>query len=246
MSHLTNIQENLNKLISYKNINVQSREKWLKKTIKKIPSKNKILDAGAGELQYKKYCDHLRYTSQDFAQYDGIGDKVGLQTKTWNNTKIDIVSDIVNIPIKNNSFDAVMCIEVLEHLPSPELAIKEFSRIIKKKGKLILTAPFCSLTHFSPYYYSNGFSEYWYKEILKKYGFKIIEIKKNGNYFDYMAQESYRLSEMNDNYQKDKLPSMLIKIISLINVILYKTMSKKNKKSENLLYFGTHVLAEKI
>ena len=31
---------------------------------------------------------------------------------------LDIISDITSIPVSDNTFDAVMCIEVFEHLPN--------------------------------------------------------------------------------------------------------------------------------
>ena len=132
-------------------INQQNREIWLEEALKKIPTGSRILDAGAGELRYKEFCEHLNYVSQDFAQYNGEGDSKGLQTGTWDQTKLDIISDITEIPELDDSFDAIMCVEVFEHLPDPTLAIKEFARLLKSGGTLIITAPFCSLTHFAPY-----------------------------------------------------------------------------------------------
>jgi ubiquinone/menaquinone biosynthesis C-methylase UbiE len=169
--------------------NKLTRENWLKSTLEKIPSGYRILDAGAGELQYKKYCSHLDYVSQDFGQYDGDGDNKGLQTGKWDNSQLDIVSDITAIPEPDKSFDAIMCIEVFEHLPDPIAAIKEFSRLIKDDGVIILTAPFCSLTHFAPHHYYSGFNRYFYEKHLTENNFEIIEISLNGNYFEYMAQE---------------------------------------------------------
>ena len=43
------------------------------KTAGKIPEGARILDAGAGERSYERYCGHLMYVAQDFAQYDGVG-----------------------------------------------------------------------------------------------------------------------------------------------------------------------------
>ena len=98
-----------------------TRDLWIIKTLKHLPEGLNILDAGAGELQYKKYCQHLKYMSQDFGQYNGKGDTKGLQTKGWEYSKLDIVSDITNIPVPSSSFDAIMCIEVFEHIPEGEI-----------------------------------------------------------------------------------------------------------------------------
>ena len=45
--------------------------------------------------------------------------------------KCDIISDITNIPLKDQSIEHILCSEVFEHLPNPVLALKELSRIIK-------------------------------------------------------------------------------------------------------------------
>lgn len=226
--------------------NVKNREDWLKKTLKDIPSKSSILDAGAGELQYKKFCNHLKYTSQDFAQYTGEGDGGSLQTGEWDNSKLDIVSDITNIPVQDSSFDAIMCVEVFEHIPKPIEAISEFYRILKKDGTLIITAPFAALTHFSPYFFYNGFSQYFYNKILNEIGFEVEEINFNGNYFEYIAQELYRLNDIALKYSGKKTELNEIEKMSL-NIILNKLAiaSKNDSGSHELLCHGINVRAKK-
>ena len=89
------------------------RENWLESVLNDIPKGMKILDAGAGESQYKKYCTHLDYVSQDFAEYDGTGDSKGIQKESRDYSNLDIVSDITSIPVSDNTFDVIMCIEDL-------------------------------------------------------------------------------------------------------------------------------------
>jgi ubiquinone/menaquinone biosynthesis C-methylase UbiE len=139
--------------------NLSNRNAWIIQTLQKLPSGLKILDVGAGEMPYKPYCAHLKYTSQDFNQYDGKGDESGLQTNQWSHQGIDIVSNICAIPLPDASFDVILCSEVLEHVPDPVKALFEMDRLLSKGGKMIITTPFASLTHFSPYHFSTGFNK---------------------------------------------------------------------------------------
>ncbi len=161
--------------------------------LSKLSEGSRILDAGAGEQQYRSYCSHLRYVSQDFNEYKGTGNKEGLQTGTWNISKTDIISDVNSIPEPDSSFDAILCTEVLEHIPEPISALNKFHRLLRTGAQLIITAPFCSLTHFAPYHYHSGFNKYFYEHHLSKIGFTITEITPNGDYSEYVAQELRRI-----------------------------------------------------
>jgi ubiquinone/menaquinone biosynthesis C-methylase UbiE len=222
-----------------------NREAWLEKTLKQIPAGSRILDAGAGELNYKKYCQHLNYVSQDFGQYDGTGDGAGLQTKTWDQTRLDIISDITSIPEPDGSFDAVMCIEVLEHVPYPVDALKEVSRLLRSGGYLVVTAPFNSLTHFAPYFFQTGFSRYFYQHWLEKFGFNILDLQENGNYFEYIAQELNRLPSVANRYSSEKLNCLEKKALDIVSHALGR-FSAKDKGSSEFLCFGLHIFAQKI
>ncbi|HET7402731.1 MAG TPA: hypothetical protein VFJ62_13135, partial [Usitatibacter sp.] len=93
----------------YKDVNEDNRQRWLQSTLSSLPKGWRILDAGAGQLRNKRFCEHLQYVSQDFGQYDGKGDGTGLQTGGWDTSRIDIVSDITQIPQPDASFDAILC-----------------------------------------------------------------------------------------------------------------------------------------
>lgn len=53
--------------------NESSRVAWIEQTLQNIPAGARLLDAGAGERQFERFCNHLNYVAQDFAQYDGQG-----------------------------------------------------------------------------------------------------------------------------------------------------------------------------
>lgn len=226
------------------------RERWVSDHLSKLSKGKSILDAGAGECRYKKHCGHLAYTAQDFGGYDGQGNSEGLQTETRDSTGIDILCDIVDMPVDDASFDAIMCIEVIEHLPKPIDAIKEFSRVLNNDGQLILTAPFNSLTHYAPHYYYNGFSKYWYERILAENGFEIVEMKMVGNYFQYLSGEVYRVINVARRYTSLPifllLPLMLP--IQVLFLLVLKLVSKfdNGDKSSELLTTGIHIVAKKV
>jgi hypothetical protein len=67
--------------------NEANRVAWVEAALKKVPAGSRILDAGAGEQRFREACGHLKYVSQDVAQYDGKGDSHGLQTGGWDFSK---------------------------------------------------------------------------------------------------------------------------------------------------------------
>lgn len=134
---------------------------------------------------------------------------------------------------------------MFEHLPNPLSALKEFSRLCRSGGKLIITAPFCSLTHFAPYHFYSGFNRYFYENYLPSYGFEIVEMQENGNFFEYLAQEIRRIPSIAKRYSQDAPTSEETVVLSLALKMLER-FTHKNQGSEELLCFGYHVLAQRI
>lgn len=52
-----------------------------------------------------------------------------------------IVASASELPFKENSFDIVLCTEVIEHVADQEKAIKELFRVTKEGGYLVITTP---------------------------------------------------------------------------------------------------------
>lgn len=226
--------------------NQEARLQWLGKVISRIPNGQRILDAGAGELRNKGLCAHLEYVSQDFGQYQG--DVSGaLDSKSWDTSKVDIVCDITAIPEPASSFDAILCSEVLEHVPDPAAALNEFSRLLRPNGRLILTAPFCSLTHMAPYHFATGFSRYWYEHHLAARGLDIVEIVPNGDWFDYVAQEIWRLPYMGRSYSSPGWSTvalaMSVPLIAMLRIL--KAGQRVTDASSETMTYGWQVVAVK-
>ena len=218
------------------------RVKWVRENLQRIPKGSKLLDAGAGELRFKSDCKHLNYVAQDFGQYEGTGDE-GLQTGNWDNTHLDIISDITDIPVDDESFDALLCTEVLEHVPDAVAALNEFSRVLKPGGVLLITAPFASLTHFAPYHFG-GYSKYWYEYHLPRLEFEIKIIEHNGSWFHFIAQELRRSRFMGAMYSS-KILGLITRIAVVPILILLTVLSRFDRGSDEALCFNYMVSAVK-
>jgi ubiquinone/menaquinone biosynthesis C-methylase UbiE len=226
-------------------INELGRQAWIKNTLANLPSGVRVLDAGAGELKNRKHCAHLNYVSQDFGQYSGGKDEAayeGLHSEQWDTSRIDLISDITAIPAPDSSFDAVLCSEVLEHVPEPTHALEEFSRLLKPGGVLILTAPFSSNVHMAPYHYCSGFSRYWYEHHLVSRGFEIKELVPNGDWYSLLRQEITRLGGM--ERQRGNWAWPLAYAYSILGLAYFKIRNKY--RADDLACFGWHCVAVKI
>ncbi len=102
---------------------------------KRVRSKNIILDAGCGTGSNIIFFNQFGTTygidispiATKFCQIRGI--------------KNVVTGDVSKLPYKNNFFDIVSCMDVLEHIENEEKVIKEIFRVLKPGGELLLTVP---------------------------------------------------------------------------------------------------------
>jgi ubiquinone/menaquinone biosynthesis C-methylase UbiE len=52
-----------------------------------------------------------------------------------------LLSEVEKMPFRDDAFDAIICSEVVEHLPDPDAALSEISRVLRPRGVLALTTP---------------------------------------------------------------------------------------------------------
>lgn len=96
-------------------------------------------------------------------------------------------ADAHKLPFKKESFDLIICTEVLEHMGNPETALQEIKRVLKKDGRAIIELDSGSLLFSVVWYFwrlSRGgvwkdahlhsFNVPKLEKMLKRVGFKII------------------------------------------------------------------------
>jgi SAM-dependent methyltransferase len=106
-----------------------------------------ILDAGCGNGRYSRFL--LRHADPD-ARITGFDLSQQMLRRARRRVPDDRVSyvaaDLTRLPYTDQSFDAVVCGWVLEHLPDPRPGLKELARVLRPGGKLLLMVTEDTLT----------------------------------------------------------------------------------------------------
>jgi SAM-dependent methyltransferase len=55
------------------------------------------------------------------------------------NPHADLHGSLESIPVGDASFDVVLCLQVLEHVPDPAAAVRELHRVVKPGGRVLLS-----------------------------------------------------------------------------------------------------------
>ena len=80
----------------------------------------------------------------------------------------DVVGVGEELPFKDNSFDAVFSLNVLEHVRDPFRCAKEIARVLKPSGSLYCVVPFMSPYHGYPDHYYN-MTQFGLSNLFKDY-----------------------------------------------------------------------------
>jgi SAM-dependent methyltransferase len=137
----------------------------------------RVLDAGAGEGQYKHWFARQRYCGVDLA----VGDAA------WDYSKLDAMADLTQLPFRDGAFEAALHIVTIEHLREPARALAEIARTLRPGGTLLLAAPQDWEIHQAPHDYYR-YTRYGLEYLLGQAGLEAIEISPAGGYFRLLAR----------------------------------------------------------
>lgn len=102
-----------------------------------------ILDIGTGAGNLLKIIQD-KYNS---VYLYGIDYNINLSGIKLNNTIKVYRADARQLPFRDTFFDVVFALDILEHIPEVEVAVKEVKRVLKSNGLFIVSAPTENILH---------------------------------------------------------------------------------------------------
>jgi ubiquinone/menaquinone biosynthesis C-methylase UbiE len=177
--------------------NKEREEKELVELLKRNVSNEKarVLENGMGTGRF------ISVVHRHFPHFSCFGTDV---VPDFVNQKLDGIrlslQSAEKFSFENNFFDALLCIDVLHHVPNREKALKEMNRITKNGGLVIfrdirpkhsLDKLFYRLVDLSCFAYNSNMPRYFkekeWEQKLEQNGFRILEIKKFDSQLDWIV-----------------------------------------------------------
>uniref|UniRef100_A0A832LJ76 Class I SAM-dependent methyltransferase n=1 Tax=Ignavibacterium album TaxID=591197 RepID=A0A832LJ76_9BACT len=208
--------------------------KGLAETIKSLSKEinGKILDVGCGT---KPYVSFFNYT-----EYIGLEVDTGIDSEK---KEADYYYDGKTFPFNSESFDSIICNQVLEHVFEPKGFLKEINRVLKPNGKILLTVPFVWDEHEQPYDFAR-YSSFGLVYLFEQNGFKVLRQDKSvpniAVIFQLLNGYFYKISHRK-KILKWIFTLLIIFPLNLIGIILGKIFPNNND-----LYLDNVILAQKI
>lgn len=193
----------------------------------------RLLDIGCGSMPYKQLFPVNQYIGLEIdspsARDKGIA---------------DFFYDGQKFPFESETFNSVLCNQVLEHVFNPEEFLSEIARILKPGGRLLLTVPFVWDEHEQPFDYAR-YSSFGIIYLIRNSGLIVIEHQKLGADISTIFQllNGYIYKEI-QNFPRFIRITFSITLMAFFNIIgiILKFLLPKNLD----LYLDNVIVAKKM
>ena len=134
-----------------------------------------MLDMGCGDASFREFMGMTGFA------YVGMD---------YSDPAAPILGDAHGLPFRDESFDFVIAMGVLEHIRYPLVAVKEVSRVLKPGGRFIGTLSFLEPFHDNSYYHSTLLGTL---NLLLYGGFKVEHLAPHPTWSGIVAQTKMTL-----------------------------------------------------
>ena len=143
----------------------RSNWRFLKSELAKLGPQAVILDVGTGQGEFADLFEGHNYLALDVYPYP----------------EVDIVCDLTLVnPFKPEGFDAILLLNVLEHIYDTRAMLSTLSDLLKPGGILILAIPFMVKIHQAPIDFVR-YTHYALEALGKEYG---LGVEKMEGFYD--------------------------------------------------------------
>ena len=106
---------------------------------------------------------------------DSYKDAITFAQKKYPHIKF-ICADAHKLPFKNNALDLIICTETLEHVIDPKKTLLEMKRVLKKKGRAIISMDSGSLMFRTVWFFwTKTKGRVWKNAHLHEFNLQILE-----------------------------------------------------------------------
>jgi SAM-dependent methyltransferase len=124
--------------------------------------KGRVLNAGCGERDISPLLKRSHATEVD---------NCDIQTSLPG----AFLCELTSIPKPDAHYDSILCNAVLEHVPDPEGAMREFYRLLSEGGFVVIAVPFLQPFHPTPFDYRR-YTKTGIEQLAAQTGFKVLHL----------------------------------------------------------------------
>ena len=171
-----------------------------------------LIDVGCGEGRLRRHLPSgVCYIGVDYPATVALG----------YDGRPDVHADGARLPFGDASVDVVTMLDVLEHLPDPEKALREAARVLKHGGNCLIHVPFLYPLHDEPHDF-NRWTHHGLTRLLEEAGFEVRQLEQSaGTLQSAAAVLCIALADCSLKAASRRSPALLLLpiVIALVPVI---------------------------